>query len=218
LGVFKDWVNMVVDGDGSPVRVARVPGRKAEKQRLFQLSTDAKRQVTHRANDVSATCDIGRAHRCPVTKKGNNVMEDWMHLLEWGVLAAFRGMHESHAHVMSCTCVMKWTTDNVWCDAGDELHPIAAQMLGKLRCALLYFMRPEGERVMDAAGSLEEAQEALLEYCMLADTYTRKKLCKYNLHVLLCRLAEQEECRGGAASCSELWVERVVQFGKSSVR
>jgi hypothetical protein len=91
LGVFKDWVNMVVDGDGSPVKVTTVPGRKAKKERLFQLSTDAKRQVTHRAEDVSATCDIGRGHRCPVSKKGNNVMEDWMHLLEWGVLAAFHG-------------------------------------------------------------------------------------------------------------------------------
>jgi hypothetical protein len=106
----------------------------------------------------------------------------------------------------------------VRCHAGDVLHPIAAKMLGKLRCALLYFMRPEGERVTDAAGSSKEAQEALMEYCMLADTYTRKRLCKYNLHVLQCRLAEQEECRGGAASCSELFVERVVQLGKSSIR
>lgn len=92
LGIFKDWVNMVVDGEGSPVRVERLANGKTKEVKIYQLTTDAKRQVTHRAGDVTATCDIARGHRCPVTKKGNNTMEDWMHLLEWGVLAAFHGM------------------------------------------------------------------------------------------------------------------------------
>lgn len=102
--------------------------------------------------------------------------------------------------------------------AGDVLHPQAAEMLGKLRQALLYFMRPEGERVMDAAPDLATAQEALMDYCILACEYTGMRLCKYNMHVLLCRLAVQELTRGGASSCSELWIERVVQFVKSSIR
>ena len=71
---------------------------------------------------------------------------------------------------------------------------------------------------MDAAPDLASAQEALMDYCLLASDYTVMRLCKYNMHVMLCRLAEQELIRGGAASCSELWVERVVQFAKSSIR
>lgn len=91
LGMWKDLVNMVVDGVGSPVRVENLPGGRRKEVKVYQLTTDAKRQVTHRADDVTATCDIARGHRCPVTKKGNNIMEDWMHLMEWGVLVAFHG-------------------------------------------------------------------------------------------------------------------------------
>jgi hypothetical protein len=220
LGMFKDWVNMVVDGDGSPVAsVERLPGGKTKEVKLYQLTTDTRRQVIHRADDVTATCDIGRGHRCPVAKKGNNTMEDWMHLLEWGVIAAFHGECHMLTHYdngwMAMSCGFTLVRAPV---AGDVLHPHAAEMLGKLRRALLYFMRPEGERVMDAADTLEAAQDALMDYCILASEYTSMRLCKYNMHSMLCRLAEQELCRGGASSCSELWIERKVQFGKSSVR
>jgi hypothetical protein len=96
LGLFKDWVNMVVDGDGSPTSTHMGHGQRQKDVKTYQLPTDAKRKVICRADDVTATCDISRGYRCPVSRKGNNTMEDWMHLLEWGVLAAFHGRCALH--------------------------------------------------------------------------------------------------------------------------
>lgn len=118
LGMFKDWVNMVVDGEGSPVIVEPLANGKTKEVKVYQLTPDAKRQVIARAGDVIATCDIARGYRCPVTKKGNNTMEDWMHLLEWGVLAAFHGMYaRTDCGLVLSTHVHAWQ-HMAWCTLG----------------------------------------------------------------------------------------------------
>lgn len=131
-----------------------------------------------------------------------------------GMVPGMASWHGMALYDMALNCSLHWCAFV----AGDVLHPQAAEMLGLLRRALLYFMRPDGQRVMDAAPDLAAAQEALVEYCTLASDYTGMRLCKYNSHVMSCRMAEQEVTRGGAASCSELYVERVVQKSKSGVR
>jgi hypothetical protein len=93
LGVWKDLISMIVDGLGSPERVTppTVVGGKEKRVPIYKLSTTQKNLVKARANDITCTTDIGRAHRCIITKKGNNTMEDWLHFLEWGCLSAFEG-------------------------------------------------------------------------------------------------------------------------------
>jgi hypothetical protein len=104
LGATKDLVCMIVDGAGSPQ--VPVPVRQGERPKFvpkYKMSTSNKNIVKAKAGDITCTCDIGRAHRCVITKKGNNTMEDWLHFLEWGCLSAFDGEFLPHTHGLLLT-------------------------------------------------------------------------------------------------------------------
>ena len=45
-----------------------------------------------------------------------------------------------------------------------------------------------------------------------------ESLLMYNLHILVCRVFNQEAAKGCFATCGELWVERDIQLVKSSVK
>ena len=43
-------------------------------------------------------------------------------------------------------------------------------------------------------------------------------MCKFNLHLLVCRIAKQEAARGRVAHSTEYWLENLIQWAKSTVR
>ena len=96
------------------------------------------------------------------------------------------------------------------------LHPHAAEMWQHLRAGLLYFCRsfPVEGTAQDVAAAAGE----LRQYAKLVEQRFGLKMCKYNLHLLVCRIAEQEAARGRAAHNTEYWLENLIQWAKSTVR
>jgi hypothetical protein len=91
-------------------------------------------------------------------------------------------------------------------------------MIGHVRKGLLYFMRDPLDRVPGVATTAADAIEHLMAYYDLMDPFTQSQLCKYNLHVCVCKLPSQELQRGPVPQCSEFHIERHVQKCKSGVR
>ncbi|KAK9918436.1 hypothetical protein WJX75_004081 [Coccomyxa subellipsoidea] len=70
-------------------------------------------------------------------------------------------------------------------------------------------------------GTPEEQQAAhqkLQQYAKLVSQHFGIKACTYNLHLLVCRAADQEKARGQSALELELWVENMVQLAKSTTK
>lgn len=80
----------------------------------------------------------------------------------------------------------------------------------------LYFMREK--HVFGVATTLEEACNALRGFGLGLEALFGITACRYNLHVLLCRLGDQERACGSVRQMTEYWIELVVQLAKSSVR
>jgi hypothetical protein len=79
------------------------------------------------------------------------------------------------------------------------LHPDAQKMWQHMRAGLLYFFRSEPPA--DAAQSAADAQAELKKYAKLAEELLPINMCTFNLHVLVCRLVEQE--KGESATCMQ---------------
>lgn len=144
-----------------------------------------------------ATCDFGRRYTDIVAKKGNWVMEDWLHWAEcWSVFV-----------------LRPYKVDGV---EKSVLHPTAAAMWQHLRSGLLYFCR--STRIAGVAQRVEDAARELKDYAELVQRHFGAHMCKFNLHLLVCRLAKQEAARGSVAHSTEYWLENLIQWAKSTVR
>lgn len=156
------------------------------------LSNWAKGVIEGRATHVTATCDFGRVYTCVRNKRGNWTMEDWLHWTEtWSVYVT---MPENGMAV---------------------LPPVVADMWQKLRSGLLYFCRVRP--LQDCAQTVQAAAAQLRAYACLVQQHFGPKMCKFNLHVLVCRLLAQELARGKAAFGNEYWVENLIQWAKGVV-
>lgn len=186
LGVVKDfWVHLLT---AAP---------RGQPSRWFTISSEAKRVMASREAGLVATCDFGRSYTDITSKKGNWVMEDWLHWTE----------------VWSVFVLRPYTVDGV---EKPILHPEAAKMWEHLRRGLLYFCR--SYPVEGVAQSVDEAAAALREYAVLVEKRFGPRMCKYNLHLLVCRLARQEKARGRVAHSTEYWIENLIQWAKSTLR
>ena len=85
-----------------------------------------------------------------------------------------------------------------------------------LRAGLLYFCRVSP--LPDIAQTVGDAVSKLRSYAAAVEHHLGHAHCKFNLHLLLCRLAPQEEARGKVAYSTEYWVENLIQWAKSIVR
>ena len=186
LGVVKDfWYH-----------VLKVPSRSASAE-WFSISTEARRVMASREAALIATCDFGRKYTDIIAKKGNWVMEDWLHWAEcWSVFV-----------LRPCT------VDGV---ERHVLHPTAAAMWQHLRAGLLYFCR--SNPINGVAQDADEAVAELKRYAELVQQRFGVHMCKFNLHLLVCRLAKQEAVRGRAAHSTEYWLENLIQWAKSTVQ
>jgi hypothetical protein len=152
------------------------------------MSKAAVRKVKSRANDLSEPSDIGRRYKCVMTKIGSYTMEDLVNFIEFGCIRMFDGVID----------------DDV------------AAIWESFRSAILYFLREK--KVHGVKKKLHRAHKKLLEFARLLYARFGIHACKYNLHVLLCRLVDQEKVCGAIRQCTEYWIEMLVQWAKSSVR
>jgi hypothetical protein len=101
------------------------------------------------------------------------------------------------------------------------LHEAVFRMFVQLRTAIKYYCvaQPVGTTHSTTAAS------ALLQYAQLAESYVTAgllgstmppKLLSFNLHILNCRLKDQEKARGHVAYENELWIERSIQEVRSA--
>jgi hypothetical protein len=144
--------------------------------------------VRSRANDISEPSDIGRRYKCIMSKLGNYTMEDLVNFLEFGCVRLFDG-------------VLDAGLANIW-----KLY----------RTGMLFFLREK--HVSGVADSAEEAWECLYQFGTLLQDRFGITACKYNLHIILCRILDQQRCCGEVRQMTEYWIEMMVQFAKSSVR
>jgi hypothetical protein len=186
LGVVKDfWYH-----------VLKVSGKSASAE-WFSISTEARRVMASREAALVATCDFGRKYTDIIAKKGNWVMEDWLHWAEcWSVLV-----------------LSPYTVDGA---ERHVLHPTAAAMWQHLRAGLLYFCR--SNPIEGVAQDVDAAVAELKLYAQLVQQRFGTHMCKFNLHLLVCRIAKQEAARGRAAHSTEYWLENLIQWAESTVR
>jgi hypothetical protein len=151
-----------------------------------------RKAMLERAKDVAGTCDFRRNYTDILSRRGGWTMEDWLHWTEtWSVYIA-----------QPC--------------ATHQLPPEMAEMWALLRSGLLYYMRASPG---DGASTAAEATAYLKKYGALAQQHgLEAKLCKFNLHLLCCRMERQEAARGKVAYGTEYWVENEIQLAKSSVK
>lgn len=159
----------------------------------YALSNEARRVIENRASHVVPTCDFGRTYTDIIKKRGNWTMEDWLHWTEtWSVYIL-----KPH-------------------NGQPLLHPVAAEMWQQLRAGILYFSRVHP--LPCCAQTAQHAQDALKSYAKLVEEHFGPQMCKFNLHLMVCRLLWQELARGRAAFSNEYWVENLIQWAKSIVK
>ena len=164
----------------------------------YELPPKAKRLMGMRAQALVVTCDFNRPYRCIVHKRGNWVMENWLHWTEtFSVLVLMperSGVHVIHT-------------------------PELRRMWELLRSAVLFFLRsPENDGEHSYLAQCEEARDNLWEYAKMAEELFQHRLCKYNLHQVCCRLLRQIVARGHCAFDAEYWLESMVRYYKTLVR
>jgi hypothetical protein len=196
LGVVKDfWCHVLKVG--SKKKNNKRNRQQQQQQERYVISAEARKVLQARAVGLVATCDFGRLYTDIVSVKGNWTMEDWLHWTEsWSVC-------------MLRPYVLDGVTKHI-------LHPWAAEMWQHLRAGLLYFCR--SFPVEAVAQDADAAAAELRQYAKLVEQRFGLSMCKYNLHLLVCRIAQQESARGRAAHSTEYWLENLIQWAKSTVR
>ena len=93
------------------------------------------------------------------------------------------------------------------------LSNTAAEAWGLLRKSVLYFIRDEEAMFDNWEESRTRALCNLVEYAKMCQKYM-PSLCTQNLHVAVCRLAEQERYCGRPNICHDLYMERNIRVIK----
>ena len=183
-GVARDFLNAIFS-----------PFEKGETQAAspwWKVSRSARRIIAQREVDIAATAEYTHAHSSVLTKRGTWTMDEVLHFF------------------------LTWSTLVFSPEPEEVLHPQVFEIFVQLRNAIKYYGVAQ---VVDPVRS-EAAAKALLQFSRLAERYTTvgldgstmpAKICSFNLHLLNCRLSEQERARGHVAFDNELWIERNIQ-------
>lgn len=156
----------------------------------WSLQPWALRTIKGRASQIKSTLDFGRGYTCVVEHANSWVMEQWVHWLE------------------------SWSVIILRSDAGRPvLTPALRRMWDCLRRGLLYFVRVRP--LEDVPKTADEATKLLKRFGCLLERYVGAQACSSNLHMLVCRLGDQEAARGRVKS--EYWIEHNVQFCKKLI-
>jgi hypothetical protein len=186
LGVMKLFLSVVFrDTAGVPQHVLPRWIMRAVNRKL----------MTQRAGHIILTNDFNRPYRDVVKNRGNWVMEDYLHFLEYSRYI-FRPDENG---------VSMWPCPEVG-EAWEELQ------LGLLH----YFRYEEGTFTIEAR---KAAFLHIYRFAQLWEALVGERGCTFNLHVLVCRLFQQESARGHVSFALEFWVEtQLIQYMKSDVK
>lgn len=92
------------------------------------------------------------------------------------------------------------------------LPAIAMEQWGKLRAAILHYLRPPSSEHPFTEVTRRSAAESLLQYAKGLSRYGYPNYMNTcNLHWAVCQLYQQESRRGATGADGELWGERVIQ-------
>jgi hypothetical protein len=163
-------------------------GKMLLKLTMDGLTHAQKRTVRARGGDMSEPADIGRRYKCVCTKIGHYTMEDLINFLEFGCVRLLDG-------------VLAQELANIW---------------RLFRRGILFFLRER--HVSDLPSNAREAWDSLYAFGKAMHERFGVTACKYNLHIILCRVLDQERWCGDVRQMTEYWIEMMVQFAKSSVR
>ena len=94
-----------------------------------------------------------------------------------------------------------------------SLSPFALKAWGHLRKAVMYFIRDSEEVFDDWTRRRQEAQDNLLQYAKICEEHM-PSLCVQNLHVAVCRLADQEAYCGRPNISNDMFTERTIRILK----
>jgi hypothetical protein len=192
LSPFVKWLPYLHYNNAFPVPVAHA-ALQGVCRMLLRITIDGmsnaqKRVVKSRTTNLSEPSDVGRRYKCFLTKLGTYTMEDFVNFLEFGCIRMLDG-------VVDADVASLWTS---------------------FRTGILYFLREK--KVDGVAQNVDDAYKALYTFSKKLYDQFGITACRYNVHVLLCRVRDQELACGAIRQCTEFWIEMLVQFAKSSVR
>ena len=184
IGVEKQFLAVVLRDPGS-LPVSALPP--------WIVRADCRKIMARRAGHVILTNDFNRPYRCVIKQRGNWVMEDYLHFLEYSRYI----FHD---------------------EAGRSLFPCPDVKAAweSLRAGILHYFRYEEGGFSDDARSA--AFYNLYDFAQRWERLVGLRGCTYNLHLLLCRLHDQESARGHVSHETDFWVERMIQYMKSDVK
>lgn len=163
----------------------------------YAIKKEGRKLIASRGHDLVATSEYSHAYQSILDKRGVYIMDEWLHfMLTWSVYLVRDGKGVLQAEVMEL-----WTLLRI---AG--VH---------------YFVKgPAGSFTEEAR---QEGLAALVLFSRKIDALVAAgrlpiQLMTYNLHILVCRLYEQETARGHTANDLEMWVERLIQRLKESTK
>lgn len=161
----------------------------------FELLKGARAEAERRKKDFLLTNDFGRPPKCMFQHLGQYTMEDFHSWLEVFCL------YQLGPGVLDVTI---------------REHAIIAELVKLLRSSLLRLLKVQNPRkkLPGVADTVAQAMQDLLQYATILETEVDPRMCRPNLHSLLCRAAEQERCRGPLSGEAEYWVEAGVQACK----
>lgn len=178
--------------------------KKAESD--FVLSVEARRRMTARASHFIITNDFNRPYR-DIVPCSYWTMEEWLH---WTDCFSLYVLH-SHGGDPNKVVMPVVTRKD---DAGLDREFDLGRMWEMLRTAMLHYLRYD--QFSEAA--CDSAAVTFKQFCCDSELVFGMKFATYNMHLLACRLREQERARGHVAFATEFWVERGVQQVKSGVK
>jgi hypothetical protein len=161
----------------------------------YVMRPAARKKVKARGDALSITNDFNRPYKDIVDRRGSYVMEDWLNFVDSFSLYVLGAGADA---------------DDIW--PCDEMR----QAWWELRGAIIHYTRHHAEGFTDEAR--QKARKSLYAYSRLMEQVAGRSVCQYTLHVLNCRLYDQETARGHVSHDLEFWVERMVQYMKSNVK
>eukprot|EP00198_Chlamydomonas_reinhardtii_P014401 XP_001703738.1 predicted protein [Chlamydomonas reinhardtii] len=179
--------------------------KKAESD--FVLSVEARRRMTARASHFIITNDFNRPYR-DIVPCSYWTMEEWLHWTDCFSLYVL------HSHGGDPNKVVMPVVEIRKDDAGLDREFDLGRMWEMLRTAMLHYLRYD--QFSEAA--CDSAAVTFKQFCCDSELVFGMKFATYNMHLLACRLREQERARGHVAFATEFWVERGVQQVKSGVK
>lgn len=158
---------------------------------------------------------INRPYRSVVKRRGMFTMEDWLRFVESPGPVLFDGILPLYVVPRD---VRERALAQIRTIPGAPVFQLAdislSYMWKQLRHVVLFIFRAQSF----TEAQLQEAEEALRRFSILAEILFPSELCTHNLHLLSAHLWKQIRSRGAACRDLEFWVERLMQDAKSNLK